>query len=61
MQLYDYEYNPVENIGYMIMELADGSLRDQLMGAPLDDELRRMYWKQIVTILRELQNAQIGN
>lgn len=51
----------MENIGYMIMELADGSLRDQLMGAPLDDELRRMYWKQIVTILRELQNAQIGN
>jgi len=43
------------------MELADGSLRDQLLGLPLDDELRRMYWQQIVTILKELEEAHVGN
>lgn len=59
VQLIDYEYKPDENVGYMIMELADGSLRDQLVGAPLDDGLRKFYWKQIVTILRELQDAQV--
>jgi hypothetical protein len=59
--LVDYEYKPNENIGYMIMELADDSLRDQLLGVPLDDGLRHMYWQQIVTILRELEEAHVGN
>ncbi len=45
----------------MIMELADDSLRDQLLGVPLDDGLRHMYWQQIVTILRELEEAHVGN
>ncbi len=57
----DYEYKPNENIGYMVMELADASLRDQLLGVPLDDGLRQMYWRQIVTILRELEEAHVGN
>ncbi len=61
VHLFDYEYNPEENIGYMIMELADGSLRQHLIGAPLNDGLRRMYWKQIVTILKDLEDARIGN
>ncbi len=61
VNLIDYEYKPNENIGYMIMELADGSLRDQLLGVPLEDELRRMYWQQIVTVLKELEKAHVGN
>ncbi|CAF1251120.1 unnamed protein product [Adineta steineri] len=59
ISLIDFEYKPQENVGYMIMELGDGSLREQLVGAPLPDQLRRMYWKQIVTILRDLQNARV--
>jgi serine/threonine protein kinase len=48
--LTDYEYKPNENIGYMIMELGDGSLRQYLVGAPLSDE-----------VLRDLEDAHIGN
>ncbi|CAF0899857.1 unnamed protein product [Adineta steineri] len=59
ISLIDFEYKPQENVGYMIMELGDGSLREQLVGVPLPDQLRRMYWKQIVTILRDLQNARV--
>jgi serine/threonine protein kinase len=58
--LVDYEYNPYENIGYMIMELGDGSLRHFLVGAPLPDAQRKYYWKQIVTILKDLQDAHVG-
>ncbi len=61
VHLYDYEYKPAENIGYMIMELAEGSLRQQLLDSPLDDGLRRLYWRQIVTILKDLQDARVGN
>lgn len=56
----DYEYNPHENIGYMVMELGNGSLRQYLQGFPLNDQTRRMYWKQIVGILRALEDAHIG-
>ena len=58
--LVDYEYKPQENTGYMIMELGEGSLRQRLVGAPLPDGLRRAYWRQIVTILGDLQNARVG-
>jgi len=61
VHIIDYEFKPEESTGYMIMELADGSLRQQLLGMPLNDEVRRSYWKQIVTILRELQDAHVGN
>ncbi len=60
VHLVDYEYKPNENIGYMLMELGDGSLRQDLTGVPLNDKLRRFYWKQIVTILKDLQDAQVG-
>jgi len=60
VQLVDYEYKPNENIGYLLMELGDGSLRQHLLGMPLNDEVRRSYWKQIVTILKDLQDAQVG-
>lgn len=58
--LVDYEYRRHENVGYMIMELGDGSLRRHLVGVPLSDELRKFYWQQIVTILTELQDAHVG-
>ncbi|CAF4440466.1 unnamed protein product [Rotaria socialis] len=57
--LYDYEYNRHENLGYMIMELGEGSLRDKLVGLPLNDRHRRIYWKQIVAILKDLQNSNV--
>jgi len=60
VHLVDYEYKPNENIGYLLMELGDGSLRQELTGVPLNDKLRRFYWKQIVTILKDLQDAQVG-
>jgi serine/threonine protein kinase len=58
--LVDYEYRPTENVGYMIMELGEGSLRQYLSGLPLNDPARRIYWKQIVKILKELQDLGIG-
>ncbi len=58
--LVDYEYKPRENIGYMIMELGNGSLRKHLVGAPLPDAQRRYYWQQIATILKDLQDAHVG-
>jgi len=60
VRLYRYQYRADENIGYMIMELGDGSLRDVLVGAPLSDSMRRFYWRQIVNILNELQDAHVG-
>jgi hypothetical protein len=57
----DYEYKPNENVGYMVMELGDESLRQHLRGSPLNDSTRRMFWKQIVGILSALDEAQIGN
>lgn len=57
----DYEYNPYENVGYMVMELGNGCLRHYLRGSPLNDGTRRMFWQQIVGILRALEDAQIGN
>lgn len=60
VHLFDYEYKPQENLGYMIMELGDGSLRHQLGGLPIDESRRKVYWKQIVSILRELQDAHVG-
>ncbi len=36
-------------------------MTNPVLGVPLDDEFRRMYWKQIVTILKELQDARVGN
>lgn len=56
----DYEYNPHENVGYMVMELGNGSLRQYLQGVPLNDQTRQMFWKQIVGILRALEDAHIG-
>jgi serine/threonine protein kinase len=61
VQMVDYEYNPNENIGYMVMELGNGCLRQYLQGFPLNDQARRMFWKQTVGILRALEDAQIGN
>jgi hypothetical protein len=61
VHLVDYEYNPYENVGYMVMELGSGSLRQHLRGLPLDESTRRMFWNQIVGILRALEDAQIGN
>jgi serine/threonine protein kinase len=61
VHMVDYEYKPHENVGYMVMELGNGSLRQHLKGLPLNDSTRRMYWKQIVGILRALQDAHIGN
>ena len=58
--LTDYQYRKDENIGYMVMELGEGSLRQYLRGYPLDDATRRVFWKQIVAILRALEDAQIG-
>ncbi len=60
VNLIDYEYKPDENVGYMVMELGSGSLRQHLQGYPLNDQTRRMYWKQIVGILRALEDARIG-
>ena len=60
VRLFDYEYKPLENVGYMILELGEGSLRQNLNGFPLPDELRRSYWKQIVTILTDLEDANVG-
>ncbi|CAF1094672.1 unnamed protein product [Adineta ricciae] len=59
VHLIDYEYKPEENIGYMIMELGDGSLRKNLSGVPLDDPIRRSYWRQIVTILKDLHDMRV--
>lgn len=61
VQLRDYEYKPSENVGYMVMELGSGCLRQHMQGLPLNDQARQMYWKQIVGILRALEDAQIGN
>lgn len=44
----------------MIMEIGNGSLRDYLQGYPVNDTLRKEFWKQIVTILKDLDNAHIG-
>lgn len=60
IHLYDYEYKPKEEIGYLLMELGDDSLRKRLKGIPLNDPLRKHYWRQIVEILIDLENAQIG-
>lgn len=60
LYLVDHEYNPRENIGYMILELGEGSLRRDLVGKPLKDKTQRAYWKQIVTILKDLQDANVG-
>nr|ACC43953.1 serine-threonin kinase copy 1 [Philodina roseola] len=59
VRLYDYEYKPLENVGYMIMELGEGNLRQVLLGAPMSDQYRRIYWKQIVTILKDLEEAHV--
>jgi serine/threonine protein kinase len=61
IDLIDYEYKHNEKTGYMILELADGSLREHMQGVPLDEEFRKFYWKQMVTILKELQDARVGN
>ncbi len=61
VHMVDYEYKPNENIGYMVMELGNGCLRQYLQGLPLNDQARRMFWKQTVGILRALEDAQIGN
>jgi serine/threonine protein kinase len=61
IHLVDFEYKSEENIGYMVMELGDGSLRQYLQGLPLDDRTRKNFWKQIVGILKALDDAQIGN
>ncbi|CAF3617221.1 unnamed protein product [Rotaria sordida] len=55
----DFEYRPKENIGYMIMELGRGNLRQFLQGMPLNEPLRRMIWQQIVNILVALESARI--
>ncbi|CAF3983370.1 unnamed protein product [Rotaria sp. Silwood2] len=59
IHLFDYEYKRKEKIGYMVMELGDGDLRQYLVGAPLTDILRRLFWKQIVAILRALKDANV--
>ncbi|CAF0804367.1 unnamed protein product [Rotaria sordida] len=59
IHLLDYEYKREGNIGYMIMELGESSLRQQLTGLPLKDPIRQVYWKQIVAILTALQDANV--
>ncbi|CAF4120570.1 unnamed protein product [Rotaria sp. Silwood2] len=59
IHLVDYEYRPKENIGYMIMELGHGSLRQYMQGMPLNEPLRQTYWQQIVNILTALQDARV--
>ncbi|CAF4556969.1 unnamed protein product, partial [Rotaria socialis] len=59
IRIVDFEYRPNENIGYMIMELGDGNLRQYLRGVPLNPSVRKMYWRQIVGILTALQDAKI--
>lgn len=61
VRLVDYEYKPDEAVGYMIMELGDGTLRDYMHGTPLNDSTRQMFWQQIVGILRALEDAKVGN
>ena len=53
LQLLGHEYKPMENTGYMVIELGEGNLRQFLVGAPMDSGTRRMLWKQIVTILKD--------
>ena len=60
LHLRGHEYKPMENVGYMVMELGEGNLRQFLVGSPMNDGTRRMLWKQIVTILRDLEDAGIG-
>jgi len=60
VHMIDYEYNPQENVGYMIMELGNGSLRQYLRGRPMTDKQRQKFWKQIVGILTALDDAKIG-
>ena len=60
VRLFNYQYRPDENVGYMIMELGSGSLRQVLVGTPLNDGARKFYWKQIVKILNDLQDAHVG-
>lgn len=60
IRLYNYSYNPFENLGYMIMELSDGSLRDYLRGKPFGKSQCRETWQQIVVMLKELENANVG-
>jgi hypothetical protein len=50
IRLKAFEYKRKENIGFMIME----------QGQPLNDSLRRSFWKQIVAILSVLDDANIG-
>ncbi|CAF1024578.1 unnamed protein product [Adineta steineri] len=57
--LVDYEYKPSENVGYMVMELGTGCLRQHMQGLPLNDQARNMFWRQIVGILKALEDAQI--
>lgn len=61
VRLYDSEYNPTTNTGYMVMELGESSLRDHLIGAPLNDSIRKTCWRQIVAILTTLQDSHVGN
>jgi serine/threonine protein kinase len=61
VHMVDYEYEPNENVGYMVMELGNGSLRQYLRGLPLDESTRQMFWQQIVGILGALEEAHIGN
>ena len=56
----DYEYHPHEQLAFMLMELGDRSLRDLLEGLPLNDGLRRTIWRQIVVMLKALEDARIG-
>jgi serine/threonine protein kinase len=60
VNLVDFEYKPDENVGYMVMELGNGCLRQYLQGAPLNDQTRRSFWMQIVGILRALEDARVG-
>ena len=61
INLISYEYRRDENIGYMIMELGEGSLRQYMQGAPIAEPDRQVYWKQLVTILKVLEDARVGN
>ena len=61
IHLVSYQYRRDENVGYMIMELGEGSLRQYMQGTPMPESDRRMYWKQLVTILKVLEDARVGN
>ncbi|CAF0805129.1 unnamed protein product [Didymodactylos carnosus] len=59
IRVVDYDYVPSEKRAYLVMELGSGSLRQYLQGRPLEEPYRKIYWRQIVSIIRTLEEANI--